>query len=116
PAFIDQNGTEITRYQETLPNNVSYEILDQEINGKLDNTEEYIVPAGHYFFMGDNRDNSIDSRVLNAVGYIPEENLVGRAEIIFFSSNYSLWAFWTWFTSLHLDRFFINLKPTTHSG
>ena len=53
--------------------------------GFQNNTPEYVVPAGHYFMMGDNRDNSQDSRFLDAVGYVPYENLVGRADIIFFS-------------------------------
>ena len=87
--FIDDedpdNPVRIARYRETLPNGVSYEVLDQTPFGALDNTQEYVVPPGHYFFMGDNRDNSLDSRVQSAVGYVPYENLVGRAEVIFFS-------------------------------
>ncbi len=64
---------------------MTYRVLDTEPNGAGDNTEEYVVPAGHYFMMGDNRDNSQDSRFLDAVGYVPIENYVGRADIIFFS-------------------------------
>ena len=56
-------------------------------NGPLDNTPVYEVPPGHYFAMGDNRDNSQDSRVLSAVGYVPAENLVGKAQFIFFSTD-----------------------------
>ena len=79
--------TEVDRpvdvYRETLPNGVSYDTLDLTQNGLGDNTREFVVPAGHYFMMGDNRDNSTDSRF--TVGFVPEENLVGRANIIFFS-------------------------------
>ena len=66
-------------------------------HGSLDNTRVYEVPAGHVFAMGDNRDNSLDSRVDN-VGFIPIENLIGRAEIIFFSTNGEarLWEIWNW--------------------
>ena len=66
------------RWRETLPNGVTYETLDLQDNGFLDNTQEYMVPEGHYFMMGDNRDNSTDSRVLSAVGYVPFENLIWK--------------------------------------
>jgi signal peptidase I len=83
----DENGSSVRvkRWRETLPNGVSYETLDLADNGFLDNTQVYQVPAGHYFMMGDNRDNSTDSRVLSQVGYVPFENLVGRAANLFFS-------------------------------
>jgi signal peptidase I len=86
--FIDEErGQGIRRWRETLPNGVSYFALDLQDNGFLDNTQVYAVPAGHYFMLGDNLDNSTDSRVLSAVGYVPFENLIGRVEIIFFSVN-----------------------------
>jgi len=72
------------RWRETLPNGVQYVTLDLTDNGFLDNTKLYIVPAGHYFMLGDNRDNSVDSRS-SQLGYVPFENLVGRAEVIFWS-------------------------------
>ena len=75
----------IKRWRETLPNGVSYETLDCVDNGFYDNTNVYSVPAGHFFMMGDNRDNSTDSRVLSALGYVPLENIVGRAGLIFYS-------------------------------
>jgi signal peptidase I len=83
----DGRTTRIKRWRETLPNGVSHETLDAVENGFYDNTQVYTVPAGHYFMMGDNRDNATDSRVLNMVGYIPFENLIGRVSIIFFSSD-----------------------------
>ncbi len=80
-------GAKVKRWRETLPNGVSHETLDCLDNGFYDNTNVYTVPAGHFFVLGDNRDNSTDSRVLSAVGYIPLENIVGRAGMIFFSST-----------------------------
>src|SRR6516162_6706248 len=72
----------VKRWKETLPNGVTYETLDCVDNGFYDNTPVYTVPTGHFFMMGDNRDNSTDSRVLSAVGYVPFENIVGRAQMI----------------------------------
>ncbi|MCE3232779.1 MAG: lepB [Rickettsiaceae bacterium] len=102
----DGNVVDIPQFVETLPNGVSYLVLDQESKGSLDNTDVYEVPTGHYFFMGDNRDNSQDSRVLEKVGYVPEENLLGPAKWIFFSSKTSVFKFWDWFDSLRFSRFF----------
>jgi signal peptidase I len=73
------------RWRETLPNGVSYETFDCIDNGYLDNTSVFTVPAGHLFMLGDNRDNSTDSRLLSAIGYIPIDNVVGRVAMIFFS-------------------------------
>ncbi|WP_170387245.1 signal peptidase I [Ruegeria atlantica] len=96
---------EKSRYVETLPNGVSYDVLNIGNQGS-DNTGIYTVPEGHYFFMGDNRDNSSDSRLpqsAGGVGYVPYENLIGRADRIMFSSaGRSMLFFWTW----RGDRFF----------
>jgi signal peptidase I len=105
--------TEVNRpvdiYRETLPNGVSYDTLDLTPNGFADNTAEFVVPEGHYFMMGDNRDNSTDSRFAppSGVGFVPEENLVGRANIIFFSiaDGASPLEIWRW-GSVRLSRFF----------
>ena len=100
------------RYLETLPNGVSYMTLDLSPSSGGDSTGIYEVPPGHYFMLGDNRDNSLDSRFLNeGVGYVPAENLVGRAEVIFFSVDEDSrpWAFWNWPWALRLDRFFDTL-------
>lgn len=102
--------TEVNRpvpvYRETLPNGVSYDTLDLTPNSLGDETREFDVPAGHYFMMGDNRDNSSDSRF--QVGMVPFENLVGRANIIFFSiaGGNSPLEIWKWPTEVRPSRFF----------
>jgi signal peptidase I len=72
-------------FRETLPDGRSYVVNDQAPNGSADNTDEYVVPEGHYFMLGDNRDNSLDSRFLDHVGYIPRTNLTGPAVLIFWN-------------------------------
>jgi signal peptidase I len=88
----------LRRYLETLPGGVQHYILKATDEGEMNNTPEYIVPPDHVFAMGDNRDNSADSRFMNGVGFVPVENLIGRAEIIFFSvdAQYPIWEFWEW--------------------
>ena len=107
---IDAHGRlhRTAQFDETLPNGRTYRILEHTDQGQLDNTPAYAVPAGHYFAMGDNRDNSLDSRVLSGVGFVPVENLVGRAEILFFSidGSASVWEFWRWPNAIRFKRFF----------
>ena len=107
---VGQGGTCVkSRQIETLPNGVSHPILNIT-NQQSDNTGVYTVPEGHYFFMGDNRDNSADSRLAQragGVGFVPFENLIGRADRIMFSSaGRSMLFFWTW----RGDRFFHKLQ------
>jgi signal peptidase I len=96
----------MARYMETLPNGVTYPVLDLVNEGIGDNTEVYKVPEGHFFMMGDNRDNSTDSRFLSEVGYVPFENLVGKAQIIFFSidEDARFWQVWKWPTDVRWSR------------
>ncbi len=104
----------LTAYTENLPNGVSHTIFEQSDDGPLDNTEVYRVPEGHVFCMGDNRDNSQDSRVTALVGFVPMENIVGKAERIFFSvdgSDTQLWEIWKWPAAIRFDRIFMNLEP-----
>jgi signal peptidase I len=98
----------VKRWRETLPNGISYSTLDLVDSGFYDNTRVYAVPVGHYFMMGDNRDNSTGSRVLSQVGYIPFENLIGRLTMIYLSvlEGESVWAIWRWPWSLRWSRMF----------
>lgn len=104
--FTFDDGTTAQQYRETLPNGVSYMTLDLSPNSPGDNTREFVVPPDHYFMMGDNRDNSLDSRF--DVGYVPFENLVGKARVIFFSikDDVSPLEVWNWPSDLRPSRFF----------
>ncbi len=110
----DSYGTSIPvlRYEETLPNGTTHFINEISDDGPLDNTIEYVVPAGHYFMMGDNRDRSQDSRVLSAVGYVPAGNLIGKGEARFFSikNNIPPWQIWQWPANVRFDRMFQSIN------
>lgn len=96
------------KYAEKLADDLFYEVLDASPNGMLDNTDVYTVPEGHFFAMGDNRDQSSDSRILSQLGFIPFDNLVGKAQIIFYSRDRSepLWKLWLWPSSVRVERLF----------
>ena len=110
-ATGDGPSMQLKRYLETFPDGNKHYILKASDNGPLDNTQVYHVPPGYVFAMGDNRDNSLDSRVLNAVGFIPVQNLVGKAEFIFFSidSQYPWWEFWEWPFEIRWGRLFTGI-------
>ena len=106
--YCGDKKIKIDAYEETLPNGKKYVAVYRR-DGSIQNTDIYIVPEKHYFFMGDNRDCSRDSRFLGSVGYVNINNLVGKAQTIFFSNEikegYFL-QFWKWNKSLRLNRFF----------
>ncbi len=105
--------TTMTEYIETLPGGSEHQIFEETDYEPLDNTPKYRVPEGHFFAMGDNRDNSQDSRVSEMVGDVPFENIVGRADFLFFSTNGSarIYELWKWPWSIRYDRVFDSLGP-----
>jgi signal peptidase I len=117
--LADGSERPVPRYRETLAGGRQHEILDRVKDNVFDDTPEFVVPAGHYFMMGDNRDNSNDSRVPNSgVGFVPAENIVGRAEFILSSWSCSddwecaarLGEVWTWPWTLRAGRIFHAIK------
>ena len=104
----------VQKVKETLPNRKSYDVYEFEKSLAIlntDNFKEVVVPNESFFVLGDNRDNSQDSRFL---GFIPKENLVGRAELVFLSFDVEIGSFikfWTWYSALRKDRFFVSLLP-----
>ena len=114
PFIDDMDGRQvpIPMYAETLPgSDESHLILDLTERGRLDNTDVFVVPEGHVFAMGDNRDNSLDSRTTN-VGFVPIENLIGRADLLMFSVDGSarIWEPWKWPWAIRHNRLF---RPIT---
>ena len=111
----DRYGQKIEHrlYDETLPNGVVHEILEASDFEPQDNTIEFIVPKDHFFMMGDNRDNSKDSRWLDEVGYVPKTHLIGKASFMFYSNNgYAPFiAFWSWPKSIRWNRLFKGIGP-----
>ena len=106
------NGTTYTEFMETLPGGYQHPIIKLPGTYTLDNTPVFTVPPDHYFMMGDNRDNSSDSRdPSSGVGYVPAENIVGRAVFLFFSTNgYAhWWEIWDWPFTVRYDRLFTSI-------
>jgi signal peptidase I len=109
-----QSQVTFTQYIETLPNGVEHRVIERSDSAGGDNTSPYVVPAGQYFMMGDNRDCSLDSRVepdQGGVGYVPVENFVGRAEFLWFSlENASFLEVWKWPFAMRLSRMFTSVS------
>jgi signal peptidase I len=109
----DPRSAAYQHYLETLPNGVRHCILELGDDRLLDNTEAFHVPPSHFFMMGDNRDNSADSRdPASGVGYVPAENLIGRAQFLFFSTNgyADWWQVWRWPFTIRYDRLLHSIR------
>ena len=110
--FCGKKKLDVFTFEELLPNNKKYTSVYLK-NFSFQNSDTFIVPKDHYFFLGDNRDCSKDSRFLTSVGYVHKNNLVGKARFIFFSSDKnigSIFAFWKWNKSIRFDRFFKKIQ------
>ncbi len=107
--FAKNNIAVVDKFQESIDGK-SFDVIEFAENSEVDNTGIYKVPTGHYFAMGDNRDNSEDSRYLDAVGYIPQQNLVGKARFIFFSVKGSFMSLFTMNGKVRFDRIFKSIE------
>ena len=106
--FCGKEIIDAIAYEEKLPNGYIYTAVYRK-EGSFKNSDKYIVPKNHYFFLGDNRDCSKDSRYLNSVGYVNKLNLVGKARIIFFPTNKNkgnIFQIWKWHEIIQWKRFF----------
>lgn len=107
-VFVDTDGSVLKKYVETLPDGKSYAVLEESDDNAWDNTGVYVVPEGHYFFMGDNRDHSIDSRFLKGpIGFVPYDKIIGKAEIVIFSNPRSILDIFRFPFAFNKDRFFV---------
>ena len=106
--YCGNQTIDVNTFEEKFPNGKTHNSVYLK-SYSFQNSDNFIIPSKHYFFLGDNRDCSKDSRYLTSVGYVHEDNLVGKAQFIFFSSDFrigSIFSFWKWHKTIRFDRFF----------